>query len=181
MKNTFKIKAIRRIAGIIAFVALIGFSFSGCASLKIFDKDVPAEQSAIIHMNEGCMIQTIDGKGVSGFTLGGSASETKGKGSDKYSGKVENKQLQRKNNAKASTAIIQIPAGQHEIFGSIAGQRSNFRVTFNFLAGHHYEMVRDYSQIGEEGGQSVGRALGGLASGGGMIFTFHDVTDLVKK
>jgi len=30
MKNTFKVKAIQRIAGIIAIVAVIGFSFAAC-------------------------------------------------------------------------------------------------------------------------------------------------------
>jgi hypothetical protein len=147
-------------------VLAMGVVMTGCASLIVIDKTVPAENSAIIHMHDGCIIQTIDGKGVSGFTIGPVASETKGKGADKYT---------LTKNPKVSTARIQVPAGERTIFGSVGGSRSSYTVVYDFLAGHHYEMlmVVDVAQ--------AGRQIGGAMLGNGYNFTFEDVTDRVKK
>jgi hypothetical protein len=146
-------------------VLATGLTLTGCASLIVFDNTVPAENSAIIHMHDGCIIQTIDGKGVSGFTIGSVASETKGKGSDKYT-------LTR--NPRVSTARIQVPAGERTIFGSVGGSRSSYTVVFNFVAGRHYEMIMVIDQ------EQAGRQIGGAMLGNGYNFTFVDVTDQVR-
>ena len=156
MSKTFKN------CGIAALVAVIGFSFSSCASLKVVDKEVPIDQTAIIHMNKDWAIWSVDGNAL-GVELGPLSTGTKGRGANRWgSGRI-------------SQERVRIPAGERVVEGGPSNSPGAARkLTFTFNAGRHYELV-----MAVDATQGVGRAVGRAMLTGGYDITFVDITDFV--
>jgi hypothetical protein len=160
MKNLFKL------FGIIAMVAVIG-ALTGCASMKVVDKNVPVEESAIIYASKGAFIHKCDDTKFGIVTDVLSMNNLKGRGSATFD--------------EIGKPILQIPAGQHTIAGNIDGDSyaHGRLVTHDFLPGHCYQMVYLMNLTEGDIAKELAKVMLGSAVTG-VDWCFLDITEEVK-
>ncbi|MDR0472424.1 MAG: hypothetical protein LBH43_01965 [Treponema sp.] len=137
MKNTLKFKAILRIAGIIALVAVIG-ALTGCAYEKAMVKDTPKEQRASLYLaGKNNRIDKIDGKGV-GFAMRAKKWTLYIRGDIVTDGGGKNRGAFIPDEVRA--VAMQTAAGEHTLTMSASAfvGRKKYELTYNFEAGKRY-------------------------------------------
>ena len=154
----------KRLWLVVGLLVLTAGMSSVFAAPKLWDKNVPIEETAIIHMSKEYTLWSVDGKALGGKEVKaggfGLAMGTSGKGSDGFT-----------RGGKISKEVVRIPAGKREISGNTGGGTGSNTLTFDFEAGKRYQMVAAIDP------NEVGKALGGALLGGTLPIWFIDVTE----
>jgi len=140
----------RLVFSVMAVTAFFALAYAGP---KVFDKNVPIEQSAFLCFDKDTDLSKINGKGLG---IGG-IQVVKGAGSQ-----------------KKPQVIYQVPAGECTLKGTRLS--SDFEVTSELQAGRYYLIVEKTDATAGEVAKSTLSAMGGKVS-----VELKDVTDIVKK
>ncbi|MDR0495017.1 MAG: hypothetical protein LBG95_05250 [Treponema sp.] len=145
----------------LGLMALMSCASLFAASIKAFDKSVPAEESATIYIPKGSVV----------FMINGTKYGVKGNGGESWQNKGKELQI-----AKPSFLI---PSGEHTVRGAVENtyDYTARNVTNTFIAGRHYQMVIKFPA-----GFNFGNVFKEFAKSNavGMDWCFLDITEAVE-
>ena len=153
-----------RIISTIAFIALIAL-FTGCASTKVIDKNVPeAERATLYLVGDEYTLHKVDDKKVGSF---GIFAGPKGNGT----GGLLKKQLK---------PTAQIPPGTRKITITVPAMigSGEYDATYDFLPGKKYRVA--YEEPGVEDGQAV-KSLKEAKEALTRVVTITEITGEIPK